>query len=183
MTPADHPSPDPGPGGPTDGKTAAALSHAAAMAGSRWQSPEEAFAAGLAIRQAMFGDGGAEDQVLGADAFTFPMQDYVTRWCFGETWTREALPLDVRSMLTMAMLLATGRPNEFRVHVGGALANGVTPDQIQEVILHAMIYCGVPKAVEGFRIADEVLRAHSTAASAASNGATDAASVPAKSGS
>jgi 4-carboxymuconolactone decarboxylase len=141
-------------------KTAAAISHARELAGGRWKSPEEAFAAGLALRQTMFGDGGAEDQIISTDDFMFPMQDYVTRYCFGETWTREVLPPNIRSMLTLAMLVAYGRPNEIRVHVQGAISNGVTKEELQEVMLHAMIYCGVPRAVEGFRIAGEVLAAH-----------------------
>ncbi len=138
-------------------KTEAALQHARETAGTRWKSPEEAFAAGLALRQSMFGDGGAEDQILATDDFMFPMQDYVTRYCFGETWTREVLAPNIRSMLTLGMLVAYGRPNEIRVHVKGAISNGVTREEIQEVLLHAMIYCGVPRAVEGFRIASEVL--------------------------
>jgi 4-carboxymuconolactone decarboxylase len=141
-------------------KNDAALTHAQTLAGTRWKSPEEAFAAGLALRQSMFGDGGAADQILATDDFMFPMQDYVTRYCFGETWTREALAPNIRSMLTLAMLVAYGRPNELRVHVQGAINNGVTKEELQEVMLHSMIYCGVPRAVEGFRIAAEVLAAH-----------------------
>ena len=127
-------------------------------AGDRWPSAEEAFAAGLSMRRAMFGQGGADDQIVAADDFTWPMQDFVTRYCFGETWTRSELPPSTRSLLTLAMLVAYGRPNELRVHVQGAIANGVTPDEIREVMLHAMIYCGVPRAVEGFRVAADTLR-------------------------
>jgi 4-carboxymuconolactone decarboxylase len=138
-------------------KTASALDHAQSLAAGNWRSPEAAFAAGLAMRHTMFGDSGAEDQILAADDFMFPLQDYVTRYCFGETWTRPAVPPNIRSMLTLAMLVAQGRPNEIKVHVRGAVANGVSRSEIQEVMLHAMIYCGVPKAVEGFRCAAEVL--------------------------
>ena len=127
-------------------------------AGDRWPGADEAFAAGLAMRRAMFGPGGADDQIVAADDFTWPMQDAVTRWCFGETWTRGELPPATRSMLTLAMLVAYGRPNELRVHVQGAVANGVTPEEIREVMLHAMVYCGVPRAVEGFRVAADTLR-------------------------
>lgn len=127
-------------------------------AGDRWPDAEEAFAAGLEMRRAMFGPGGADDQIVAADDFTWPMQDAVTRWCFGETWTRSELPPSTRSLLTLAMLVAYGRPNELRVHVQGAVANGVTPEEIREVMLHAMIYCGVPRAVEGFRVAADTLR-------------------------
>jgi 4-carboxymuconolactone decarboxylase len=131
---------------------------ARAKAGGRWPDAQVAFEAGLAMRRAMFGPAGADDQIVAADDFTWPMQDYVTRWCFGETWTRDELSPAIRSMLTLSMLVAYGRPQEIRVHVQGAVANGVTPEQIREVMLHAMIYCGVPRAVEGFRIAADVLR-------------------------
>jgi 4-carboxymuconolactone decarboxylase len=137
-------------------KTDAAMEHARTMAGSRWKTPEEAFAAGLAMRRSMWGEVG-EDQVLATDDFMFPMQDYVTRYCFGETWTRETIEPKVRSMMTLAMLVAQGRPNEIKVHVHGAIANGVSRDELRDVMLHAMIYCGVPRAVEGFRCAAEVL--------------------------
>jgi 4-carboxymuconolactone decarboxylase len=134
------------------------IAAARAKAGDRWPDADAAFEAGLAMRRAMFGPGGADDQIVAADDFTWPMQDYVTRWCFGETWTREELSPSVRSMLTLAMLVAYGRPQEIRVHVQGAVANGVTAEQIREVMLHAMIYCGVPRAVEGFRVAADTLR-------------------------
>lgn len=131
---------------------------ARAKAGSRWPSAEQAFEAGLEMRRTMFGPGGADDQIEAATDFMWPMQDYVTRYCFGETWTREALAPSVRSMLTLGMLVAYGRGQEIKIHVKGAIANGVTPEEIQEVMLHAMVYCGVPRAVEGFRVAAETLR-------------------------
>jgi 4-carboxymuconolactone decarboxylase len=134
------------------------LKRAKKMAGTSWRSPDKVFDDGLAMRRAMFGAGGADDQINNASAFMFPMQDYVTRYCFGETWTRETLSPSIRSMLTLAMLVAYGRPNEIKVHVQGAIANSVTPEEISEVMLHAMIYCGVPRAVEGFRVAAETLR-------------------------
>ena len=116
------------------------------------------FAAGLKVRREMWGEEGAERQIEAASDFLWPMQDYVTRHCFGETWTRPALSRKVRSMLTLGMLVAQGRPHELKVHVRGAIKNGVSEEEISEVLLHAMIYCGVPKAVEGFRSAQEVLR-------------------------
>lgn len=134
------------------------MSTARERAGDRWPDADEAFAAGLEMRRAMFGAGGADDQIVASDDFSWPMQDYVTRYCFGETWTRGELSPAVRSMLTLAMLVAYGRPNEIRVHVQGAIANGVTPVEIREVMLHSMIYCGVPRAVEGFRVAADTLR-------------------------
>jgi 4-carboxymuconolactone decarboxylase len=116
------------------------------------------FSAGLAVRREMFGADGAERQIEAASDFIWPMQDYVTRHCFGETWTRPLLSRKIRSMLTLGMLVAQGRPHELKVHVRGAIKNGVSKEEISEVLLHAMIYCGVPKAVEGFRSAQEVLR-------------------------
>lgn len=136
----------------------AALRRARALAKGRWKAPAATFEAGLDMRRAMFGPGGAEDQINSASEFMWPMQDYVTRYCFGETWTRETLSPKVRSMLTLAMLVAYGRPQEIKVHTQGAIANGCTPAEISEVMLHAMVYCGVPRAVEGFRVAAETLR-------------------------
>ncbi len=136
----------------------AALRRARQLGRGRWKPPAATFEAGLEMRRAMFGPGGADDQILAASDFTWPMQDYVTRYCFGETWTRETLSPKVRSMLTLAMLVAYGRPQEIKVHTQGAIANGCTPAEISEVMLHAMIYCGVPRAVEGIRVAAETLR-------------------------
>ena len=126
-------------------------------AGERWPLPEEAFEAGLKVRREMWGADGTDAQIEGATDFTWPLQDYVTRWCFGETWTRDGLDPAMRSMLTLGLLVAYGRPNEIRIHVQGAIANGVTTDQIREVLLHSMIYCGVPRAVEGFQVARTTL--------------------------
>jgi len=132
---------------PTSGKQRVAKAYA-----------DPVFAAGLKIRREMFGKDGAERQIEATSDFMWPMQDYVTRYCFGETWTRSILPRKVRSMLTLGMLVAQGRPHELKVHVRGAIANGVSKEEISEVLLHAMVYCGVPKAVEGFRSAQEVLK-------------------------
>ena len=119
---------------------------------------EEAFEAGLEVRRDMFGAAGAEDQIAAATDFTGPMQDLVTRYCFGEIWQRQHIDRKTRSMMTLAMLVALARPNELRTHVRGAIANGATPAEIREVLLHAMIYAGVPAAVDSFRNAAEVLK-------------------------
>src|SRR5262245_41320855 len=108
----------------------------------------------LDVRRAMWGHDGAEGQMERASDFTWPLQDVVTRYCFGETWTRPKLSRKTRSLITMAMLVAMARPNELKVHVRGAIANGVSKDEIQEVLLHAMVYSGVPRGVEAFRVAD-----------------------------
>ena len=81
----------------------------------------------------------------------------MTRYCFGSVWGREQLPRGVRSMLTVAMLVALGRAPEIRVHVKGAINNGVTKDELREVLMYAAVYCGIPAAVDGFRNASAVL--------------------------
>ena len=111
---------------------------------------------GLAIRRQMFGAETTDAQLRNADEFTKDLQDLVTRYCFGEVWGREELPLRLRSMLTLSMLGALGREAELKVHVRGALANGVTKEEIREVFLHLAIYCGIPAAVGSFRSAREV---------------------------
>jgi 4-carboxymuconolactone decarboxylase len=118
---------------------------------------DELYAKGIEIREQMFGPEHAQAKVDRATDFTRDFEELVTRYCFGEIWGREQLPRDVRSMLTIAMLVALGRGPEIQVHVRGALANGVTVEQIREVLLHAAVYCGIPAAVDGFRNATAVL--------------------------
>ena len=119
---------------------------------------EDRFERGIEIREKMWGPAGGRQKVEGSTAFTRPLEDLVTVYCFGETWGREQeLSHDVRSMLTIGMLIALGRSHEIRVHVQGALANGVTVEQIREVLLHAAIYCGIPASVDAFRNAEAVL--------------------------
>lgn len=119
---------------------------------------DDHFNRGLDIRRKMFGPEGAEKQTEAATEFTWPMQDMVTRICFGEVWDRPGLDHRTRSMLTIAMLTAMGRSQEIKVHVRGAIANGVTKEEIREVLVHALIYCGVPLAVDAFRSSAEVLK-------------------------
>ncbi|POR82559.1 carboxymuconolactone decarboxylase family protein, partial [Pseudomonas syringae] len=90
--------------------------------------------------------------------FMIPMQKITTEWCWGEVWTRPGLERKTRSMLNLAMLTALNRPNEVRLHVLGALNNGVTPAEIQEILLQACIYCGVPAALDSFKLANEVVK-------------------------
>jgi 4-carboxymuconolactone decarboxylase len=119
---------------------------------------EQLFERGIEIREKMWGPAGARDKVEASTPFTRPLEDLVTVYCFGETWGREQeLSHDIRSMLTIGMLIGLGRSHEIRVHVQGALANGVTVEQIREVLLHSAIYCGIPAAVDAFRNAEAVL--------------------------
>jgi 4-carboxymuconolactone decarboxylase len=110
--------------------------------------------AGLEIRQQMFGDM-TRQHIEGADAFNRPLQDEVTRM-FGEIWTREGLDRKTRSMITLALLASQNRAEEMGFHVRGALANGVTKEEIREVFIHASAYAGIPSAVTGFRVATEI---------------------------
>ena len=119
---------------------------------------DDVFDRGLALRRQMFGPEGAERQVEAATDFTRPLQEWVTRQCFGEAWHRPALDNKTRSMITLAMLVAMSREQEIKVHVRGAIANGATKDEIRELLMHSIIYCGVPRAVGAFRAAVEVLK-------------------------
>jgi 4-carboxymuconolactone decarboxylase len=118
---------------------------------------EDSTDTGLQIRREMFGSEATDRQIAQSNAFTRPMQDVVSRYCFGETWSREGLARRERSMVTLAVLCALGRSQELKVHVAGALSNGVTPLEIREVLLHSMVYCGVPLGVNAFRNAAESL--------------------------
>lgn len=129
-----------------------------AMTRAQRHSQDPDFARGLDVRRAMWGHPGSEGQINAAGDFIWPLQEVVTKYCFGQTWTRPKLSRKIRSMITIAMLVAMARPNELKVHVQGALANGVTKDELQEILLHAMVYAGVPRGVEGFRAAEEKLK-------------------------
>ncbi len=118
---------------------------------------DPAFNAGLRTRRQVMGDDFVDRALAGMTPFTEPMQHYITRNAWGDVWQRPGLDLKTRSLITVAMLTALGRQHELKGHVRGALNNGVTPGQIQEVLLHASIYCGVPCAVEAFRSAAEVV--------------------------
>jgi 4-carboxymuconolactone decarboxylase len=86
-------------------------------------------------------------------------QRITTEWCWGYAWTREGLDRRTRSMVNLAMLTALSKPGELKLHVKGALANGVTVDEIKEILLHATVYCGIPAGLEAFKAAHEVLKA------------------------
>ncbi len=127
-------------------------------AGEHWPTAEDAFEAGLKIRREIWGSTTLDTQIDSVSEFMWPLHDVVNRWCFGETWTRDELSPKTRSMLTLGMLVAMSRPNEIKVHVKGAMANGCTVEEIREVMLHSLVYCGIPKGLEGFRSAAEALR-------------------------
>jgi 4-carboxymuconolactone decarboxylase len=105
----------------------------------------------------MFGSEGAEDQVEHTTDVNDKIQEYVTRVCFGDIWQRDGLNKRDRSKITLAMLLAQGKSHEIRIHIRGALANGVSPLEIRELIVHSILYIGIPGAVEGIRAFEEIL--------------------------
>jgi 4-carboxymuconolactone decarboxylase len=117
---------------------------------------KEVFDRGLKIRKSVLGAEFVEKSFAAADSFNLPMQELVTEYCWGAVWGREELPHKTRSMLNLAMISALNRPHELKMHVKGALKNGVTRDEIREVFMQVAIYCGVPAGVDSFRIAREV---------------------------
>jgi 4-carboxymuconolactone decarboxylase len=117
---------------------------------------QKTFARGREIRSAVLGKDFVDNAFKTADDFNRPLQELVTEYCWGAIWGREELPRKTRSMLNLAMISALNRPHELTAHIKGALVNGVTPVEIREVLLQVAIYCGVPAAVDSFRIAREV---------------------------
>lgn len=119
---------------------------------------KKTFERGREIRSAVLGKEYVDNAFQNADEFTLPLQELVTEYCWGTIWGREELPRKTRSMLNLAMISALNRPHELRAHLKGALVNGVTPVEIREILLQVAIYCGVPAAVDSFRVAREVLQ-------------------------
>lgn len=117
---------------------------------------EKRFQEGLKVRRGVLGAEYVDRSISNANEFNWPIQQLVTEYCWGEVWTREGLPQKTRSMINLAMLTALNRPNELRLHVRGALNNGCTKQEIQEIFLQTAIYCGVPAAIDSFKIAQEV---------------------------
>ena len=113
------------------------------------------FERGLAIRKDVLGKEFVERSLATADEFNRPMQELVTEYCWGAVWGREELSRKTRSMLNLAMISCLNRPHELKMHVKGALKNGVSKDEIREVFLQVAIYAGVPAGVDSFRIARE----------------------------
>jgi 4-carboxymuconolactone decarboxylase len=111
---------------------------------------------GLAVRRAVLGPEYVDNAIANADTFTRELQNFVTEWCWGGVWTRSGLPRKTRSLLNLAMLTALNRPHEIKLHIKGAIRNGVTRQEMIEVFLQAGVYAGVPAAVDAFRTAKEV---------------------------
>ena len=118
---------------------------------------DDAVQAGLATRTQVMGAEFVERAFAGASDYTLPMQEFITRNAWGNVWQRPGLDLKTRSLITVAMLTALGKQHELKGHVRGALNNGVTPEELREVMLHATVYCGYPTAIDAFRTVTEVV--------------------------
>jgi len=119
---------------------------------------QERFDKGLAVRREVLGSEYVDRSLAAADDFTRPMQELVTEYCWGEIWTQPELPRQMRSLINIAMISALNRPHELTLHVRGALRNGCSKEEIRAVLLQVAIYCGVPAAIDGFRVASAVLK-------------------------
>lgn len=119
---------------------------------------QELFEKGLQTRREVLGDEYVDASLKNADEFSRRMQEHVTQYCWGDVWNRPGLDRRSRSMLNLAMLTALNRPHEIKIHVRGAINNGLTKDEIAEIFLQTAIYCGVPAAIDAFRTAKEVLK-------------------------
>jgi 4-carboxymuconolactone decarboxylase len=119
---------------------------------------EERYEAGMKVRRAVLGDAHVDRSLANRTELTTEFQNFISRYAWGEIWTREGLPRHTRSLLTIAMMVALNRGEELAMHIRAAKNNGVTRDEIKEVLLQTAIYCGVPAANSAFHLADKVFR-------------------------
>ena len=122
------------------------------------ESMGDLFDRGLALRREVLGPEYVDGSLKSANDFMMTFQHVTTEWCWGYAWGRPGLDRKTRSMLNLAMLTALNRAAEVKLHVRGAINNGVTVDEIKEVLLHATIYCGIPAGLDSFKAANEVLK-------------------------
>jgi 4-carboxymuconolactone decarboxylase len=118
---------------------------------------EQRYANGMAVRRAVLGDPHVDRAQANLNDFNAEFQNLITRYAWGEIWTRPGLPRATRSLMTICMMVALNREEELKLHLRAALNNGVSPDQIKEALLQAAIYCGVPAANSAFAIAQQIL--------------------------
>lgn len=118
----------------------------------------ELYDKGLKVRREVLGAEYVDNAIKNADEFTTPLQELVTQYCWGEIWTRPTLDRKTRSIINLSMLTALNRPHEIKLHIRGAINNGLTKDEIGEILLQTAIYCGVPAAIDSFRVAREVFK-------------------------
>lgn len=126
---------------------------------------------GIAVRRKVLGDKHVANSLKNMDAFSGPLTELATEYCWGSVWGREGLPHRTRSLVNLGMLVALNRANEFKLHLRGALNNGCTREEIQEVLLQTAIYCGIPAGSEAFRNAKQVFAEIETEARQAQGGA------------
>ena len=119
---------------------------------------KQRYDAGLKTRREVLGAEYVDKSIAAQDEFNRPLQELLNTYCWNDVWNRPGLPRKTRSMLNLAMLSALNKPHELKLHLNGALNNGLTKEDVQEVFLQVAIYCGVPAAVESFRIAREVFK-------------------------
>jgi 4-carboxymuconolactone decarboxylase len=119
---------------------------------------QELFDKGLKTRREVLGAEYVDASIKNADDFSMAMQHHVTQYCWGDIWNRPGLDRKTRSFLNLAMITALNRPHELKLHVRGAINNGLSKEEIKEVFLQAAIYCGVPAAIDSFRTAREVFK-------------------------
>ena len=119
---------------------------------------EDAFERGLQTRREVIGSDYVDKALAGRDDFSEEFQQLVTQYCWNEIWNRPGLERRTSSMLNLAMLMALGRSQEFATHLRGAINNGVSKEEIKEVLLQATVYCGMPAGVDAFRVAKDVFR-------------------------
>jgi 4-carboxymuconolactone decarboxylase len=113
---------------------------------------------GMSVRREVLGDEHVDGAVAGTTAFTEAFQDFITRYAWGDVWTRPGLDRRTRSCITLALLVALRLEDELAMHVRAALRNGVTADEISEILLHCAVYAGIPAANAAYRVAEGVLR-------------------------
>ena len=123
------------------------------------KSIDDLFKEGLSLRRQVLGAEYEDRSMESANDFMMAFQRITTEWCWGYAWGRDTLDLKTRSMLNLAMLTALNRSAEIKLHVRGAVNNGVTAEEIKEILLHATIYCGIPAGLDAFKAANEVLQA------------------------
>ena len=123
------------------------------------KSDSDLFNQGLAVRSEVLGADYVKKSLENADEFMMAFQNITTEMCWGYAWTRPGLDRRTRSIVNLAMLTALSKPNELKLHVKGALTNGLTVEEIKEILLHATVYCGIPAGLEAFKAAHEVLKA------------------------
>jgi len=128
------------------------------MTERRDETIEELFDRGLEVRRDVLGAEYVDNSLKSANEFMQAFQNITTEWCWGYAWTRPGLDRKTRSLINLAMLTALNRGPEVKLHVRGAINNGVTIDEIKEVLIHATVYCGIPAGLDSFKAANEVLK-------------------------